>query len=769
MRFISPILIVTVLISSYSYAGGGSEVIDPFNNPLTSLHVEDQVSKRTLHSIMHELRAEEGLEFNEHGFSSDFDYLEELRTRIASHNRNVRIVVNAGNREYGCLNRLARYPVLVNLFDIGIDKPDLGLVNSDAWNGHIQARSVWRDVAYVYSECRGLESNSPKPPLIAGKPVMEFLKMYNTFIRTPSDEAAEYLVSEESENLVKRYTTSSNLRHYETIKHYAERHLLSNDGESGIGIVKLKGDFPIDRVTWDRCSNASAINGMYTLVDALSQDENLSSRVLADAIYYRLRIFSKCAGDDEPTLSAGRWSEIPTEWQNYLKGIAYFYDKQYLKAALEFDSAAHSDNAFLSEMGTYLAARGYHLAAQTQWSGWVQFDENAEIDTSFLLTSSDRFDAHIRMGGRFSYSAIGLKRRNAYLMGNREQYEALFEPSIEYILDRTDDPSADSRLFALFQEAHLQDFDLKFAHYLVEKSDRVFNHPSLSEMSSVVRFFNAVEAYRDGGKTEAVELFEATNFPAAAPYMVEEAQGRDDHERLKELYVRFLPESSQPRYLASLGYSSQGRSSFISEEHRTLTREFALSHCDVEELKRTFMDNLDNPGIEPVRDVLFNIYIQREKFVKLNELIVNEYIDNQDYEHIRTAVRQIVEGENLGTAYMNIGYYIDAVMGHPGYAGNTASFLSELDPELFCDSSLSSNYRNAHYFYAKSIAQFDESDRSVSEAKALHYAIQCDRVGRRGCWGPRPNDLPAAQTLFQRLNRKYPDSEWAERTPYYYD
>jgi hypothetical protein len=114
-----------------------------------------------------------------------------------------------------------------------------------------------------------------------------------------------------------------------------------------------------------------------------------------------------------------------------------------------------------------------------------------------------------------------------------------------------------------------------------------------------------------------------------------------------------------------------------------------------------------------------------------------------------------------------VGYFVATRVTEPTHSGVYA-VLAAMDEGRYCARGLTNNVRGAQHFYQRSLAQFGPDDRSEDEARALHYMINCDRRGRHGCWGARPSDAESSKLLFRRLHSKYPDGEWAMRTPYYY-
>ncbi|HSQ77717.1 MAG TPA: hypothetical protein VLN91_02390, partial [Nitrospirota bacterium] len=75
-------------------------------------------------------------------------------------------------------------------------------------------------------------------------------------------------------------------------------------------------------------------------------------------------------------------------------------------------------------------------------------------------------------------------------------------------------------------------------------------------------------------------------------------------------------------------------------------------------------------------------------------------------------------------------------------------------------------------YFTTALAQFSENDRSEVEAKLLHYAVISFKPSNKAMdstWGHRHEGGQQGKEWYDRLHRKYPDSEWAEKTKYYYN
>lgn len=527
-------------------------------------------------------------------------------------------------------------------------------------------------------------------------------------------------------------------------------------------VIFAGGGLPLERPGWSDCTSAGALRGTLELAEAWLEDESLSDFAVRNALYYRLNIAAECQKRPTRKLSERELQSIPAPWRDYLAALAHFYQHEYRQAGEAFAKLVDSEQATVADLSSYLAGRAFLIAAQGDWHGYG--DPGEAVDRTLLARSAQYFRQHVERDGHYADSARGLLRRTAYLAGDRKAYYAGLKQNLDRLL------AGDSTALQFLQ---VIDEGSRFGQgpALLEYLDGHYRQfAGDSELESLVRlldFRRGVQHFRAGEQEEAYRLLMEAGLEPAYPYLVQIARESGDRQRLAAVYREFLDGNTLAMHRAALDYAERGAEAFVDTDNAQLAKRSALAYCSAGNLQELVLGNLSNKNLPELRDALYDAYIQREQFEALNRLMSSGDIDNGPYEAIRTAVRQLARGESLGKAYMNIGYFVAERMTQPKYSGAN-KFLASLDGDRYCESGLKSYDRGAQYFYRLSLAQFTPQERSTDEAKALHFMINCDRMGIRGCWGTRPEEAESSEVLFKRLHRKYPTSQWTEKTPYFY-
>lgn len=598
-------------------------------------------------------------------------------------------------------------------------------------------------------------------PLVKGTKIHQFLENYRRFLNAPTPETARYLAANETRELVARHTSEGQMPRYEQLAASARTFLAQTTDNT----LEFPGGLPLDTPGWGPCVSAGTLRGTLQLAQEWLGDNSLSDFSVRNALLYRFNIAAQCQNKAVHTLTERELQSIPGPWRAYLVALEFFYGGEYRRAGDAFADLVGAEPDYVAELSSYMAGRAFHIAAQHDWSGYGEPAES--VDKELLEKSERHFRQHMERGGRYADSARGLLRRNAYLAGAMENYYAELERHLDRLLERKPDESTADRIIQVVDEGSRFGHGSALLESLDKKYQFIVGDDRLKAISPLLDFRRGVQRFHAGDLQAAYEQLLKTGFEPAYPYLVRIAQQLDDRQRLASVYREFLEGNTRAMYLTALDYAEQGATAFINTDSAALAKQSASAHCSVGTLHQLVTGNLRNKHVSELRDALYDAYIQREEFGKLHQLISSGDLDNGPYEAIRTAVRQLARGESLGKAYMNIGYFVATRLEAPAASG-AYNFLVALDADRYCDGRLKSYARGAQYFYQRSIAQFSPDDRSEDEAKALHFMINCDRKGRRGCWGARPGDAESPEVLFERLHGKYPDNQWAKKTPYYY-
>ncbi len=515
-------------------------------------------------------------------------------------------------------------------------------------------------------------------------------------------------------------------------------------------------------VGWSDCQSEGALRGIFDMTQAAMESNQLGDNDIQILLTNRFNLVKVCRTDrfDIKDFTANLNN---TDWVNYLKGLKYYYTKNYDSAINEFQSLQHSSISYLNNIAHYMMGRFYLQSAQKNWHGW---GDKSEIAHSKLEQAKSHFQYHINQNGRYKDSAKGLLRRIEYLKGNLNAYSSLYHSALADTLDK---PSYERQLIEVTQllnESLATDEYSNILGLLSRQASAFKENDQLFGLNRLVQFETGRTAFFSGNSDLAFTLLLESNLASAYPYLVNIA--KSDRTRLEQVYNNYFKGNTLHMYAQTLNYEEKGLDAVFNSPNREFVSKAARSICSIETLERISSQYANIEHAFEIRAALYDRLIQSEEFTKLNTLFDNNLNDLGAYDAIRTAVRQLSDQTSVGKAYLNMGYFIDTKISPPDYSG-VENFLHGLEPNVFCKQDTKRNDRNASYFYHLSIMQFSDSDTSVDEAKALHYMIQCDRRGQKGCWGERAEEAASSKVLFERLHRKYAHSKWAKKTPYYYD
>jgi len=137
-----------------------------------------------------------------------------------------------------------------------------------------------------------------------------------------------------------------------------------------------------------------------------------------------------------------------------------------------------------------------------------------------------------------------------------------------------------------------------------------------------------------------------------------------------------------------------------------------------------------------------------------------------EFEAVRTAASRLATDDKDVSGNLNMGYFQLNRMARPYHYKSWSAEGQCAGP------SVENGLHDPLYHFAQAI-KFAKRDKVDSnEAKALHYYLTCFKGGsgsNRCQWGSDTLDMPSNKKLFARLHDKYGETEWAQKTPYFYD
>lgn len=540
---------------------------------------------------------------------------------------------------------------------------------------------------------------------------------------------------------------------------YINNALIEN-GRNSISIASTL----FDKKSWSKCKGNEARNGVVNLLKAIAVDTSLSDQEVKKIIDRRYKTAENCSinEDNFNNLDWSVGSSLPVDWRDYLTGLFWWYKSDLKTAALSFEEVLKSapESSTVYQLAEYMAGRSYLVAAQIEWKPWI---DKQGLETEDLIKAKKLLSAHYQNAHIYADSAYGLIGRIDYLLEDQDVYSSNLESRLDLAITQKNQ----ERFSQIIREYLLTEKLEQLNTLLLQKSDESPKLFSDSPFSEFVTFLQAYNEYQTGDIKHAINLFRQTNYSASFNYLVKYAQETNNLELELEAITKYLEGNTKALYLAEIGYREKGISSLLQTGNIVLTQGVAMSYCNRAQLEEDIRENLNAPHIIEAQKILYRSLVQNQDFRRLNKLFNEEGFKLDDFNLIRTAVKQVATNQNLGKAYMNVGYFMEAKQGQLPSSG-IDGYLAERHPEVFCRDGLRDNIRGPQFVYKLAIENFNNNENSMDEAKALSFMVNCDRLGKKGCWGNRPEDAESSKVMFQRLHKKYGDSRWAKATPYYY-
>lgn len=546
----------------------------------------------------------------------------------------------------------------------------------------------------------------------------------------------------------------------------------------------------IEKRTWGSCASSS-IHSQLAFSLALIEDKSISDKDVKDLLKLRDNLTEACG---KQNLLHGVLKELSqreeTAYQRYILGAAHFYSEEYDQAYEVFADLAAQDVPWISETSAYMSARSKLWESQKEWMGRRR--GSYPIDTQLVhevITLFERYNADYP-NGLYAYSAKGLQRRAYWLIGEDTIYQRMLrEQKSTFLLKMGSNqfvpkeawPEEDRKTaMDLFNEMSVHgeqslngDTIHAFRNFMGEKGEEQAGSSSL--LTRAQTFVDAYDDFQNGNHSAVIDRYQQIE-GLKSPELILIARA---YEKLGEI-IQAQDVWLSSEMIAGLGVTgergasyeaailfseNQGVSELIKETRLTdgqVKRVYLASLCD-DTTQKELMNDADLE--DDLRYYIFVdmalAYIYEEKFAELHELL-SKSPDSliREFSAIRTAVRQISEGESLVTAYMNIGFFLRSRIDKP--IQNIGA-----PPAPDCrENTIARGARGPYYYFNKSIT-YAGDEKSLSEEKALYYLTTC--VKYSSCmWGVIPEDGMSSKDAFMKIHHKYKDGEWAEKAKYYY-
>ena len=551
----------------------------------------------------------------------------------------------------------------------------------------------------------------------------------------------------------------------------------------------FKLDLPTPSYGWGSCESNS-LDSFQQFGIAAIEDKNLGDAEVEELLRYRAQLLGTCPHIHEPpeilsTLEADQ----KTPHHTYLLGAIYFYMRDYDRAQELFSRLAKKNVPWVSETSLYLVARSQMMASQSDWSGYYR-DET--IDRSLALESAKAFSRYVSdyPDGRYVDSARGLIRRAHWLAGDDSTYLDMLLKAKDAFLQGADGDSAWTvteidRLEKLFLEHNLRGGFHDPGNTLAVMEAFVGNRPvegteKFQPFSRAQAFIRANRAFGEGNYEYVIEKYGDRKGLNNAELLLLarslEKQGQIatalDVWR-NDLAAAGLPQWTIDYEVSRVLFRNYGVEAVVRDEsisNVNVKRVYLGSLCDGELQARLINEALP----EETKHAVFVDLAQRHLFTGNIEAL-HQLMDAQpdsvigEYSAITTAARDIADGRSVGRGYMNIAYFLQAVVQTPLFG--LEDYLVQEETEQCRQNTVAAGAYGPYYYFNKSLEFFDEDDQSVDEQKSLYYLTMCFKQGNssRTClWGDQPADGLSSKEAFTRLHAKYKNSDWANKARYHY-
>jgi hypothetical protein len=536
----------------------------------------------------------------------------------------------------------------------------------------------------------------------------------------------------------------------------------------------------------------------------VAADDPKATPFLRDLVVVRDNILHLCANPNDEQKSSViksidelKLRKGAEEYAAYLDALRYFYSGDYRKAIDIYQNLSAASSPWLRETSVYLIGRTKLVLSQEKWDGWNQFKG---IDRDVLKSSEDAYKKYLTMypNGRYSTSAKNIQRRIMFLRQDKaplnHELERLFEVALQdksgdslgHILNevlncyQVDKVTFESPLITAYQlflgvvpsQEDLNSIKNNRARYdkypglqafLVNKS--LFRQKKYQEIVDG----RISESKETNPVTTALSTMRAEAYEQLGKY----ADARKVWQQIGAsagfaIYPNFIQMSLAHNYL------NDNKIDLIATEGSGITdikliREIFENLGSDKLLEETiFSDKITAESKKIAQNVILTRYMLQKRYSDLLR-IMKPVKDTGIFSEVETAARTLIKNEHDPKGLLNAGFFLYYHGIHPPSCGNSR-LISKFKAKYPVNLDLDDIEPPIDYF-TTALEQFSEKDKSEVEAKLLYYAIMSFKPSNKAfdsTWSFNHRDQNNGKEWYERLHRKYPDSEWAKKTKYYY-
>lgn len=571
--------------------------------------------------------------------------------------------------------------------------------------------------------------------------------------------------------------------------------------------------------------------GLRPFMLAVIRDKSLNDETAADLMYKRDLLYKTYKSQIKDVISA-HLATPENDYDRYLLAAAYFYMEYFSQAKPLFAQLAKEDDFPLAEASLYSLARLERGNVETPVQAIYNAHDEADRaiqERAYLQANKDAgnrayqaYQIYLKQypDGQYVREADGMLRRCLWLAERWEEYIATLkqhaDANFKQILADPEWTNDEIEKLMSLMEEYQYASRMRTGEFDRSEEDQVAKMSALNPLDLIFPFSLRSKLKPEGGKQRSIlRLYDYLDMLAAyqkgdsASVIKKYGEwhplvGMNSPERL--LYVRALEQDKQ--YDKALAF---WKSFYMTEEDYNLSNNAGLEMASIvvirdgikglfamdmieDRIKLNYLATLcdekqqlewlkDTSVNEANKHVLFadiaTRYLYQQRLKELHALY-QQYPDSilQEFSGIRTALKQVNDGQSLGKAYMNIGYFmkvsLQPLITMP--AAIDAEVLETCRRTVVKDGAF-----GPYYYFNLAASQFGDTN-DEAEAKLLHFLTLCGKIGDEGknCkwgyegkeerlpWGYKPESGITSEQAFKKLHQKYPGSKWAEQTPYHY-
>ncbi len=462
------------------------------------------------------------------------------------------------------------------------------------------------------------------------------------------------------------------------------------------------------------------------------------------------------------------------------------------------------------EASTYMIGRTQAVIAQYNWNG---YDSPAEIVDQELVKSADgSYKRYLSLypNGLYADSAKNMKRRILFLSGKKEELQSILKQEVNKNLNG--DSNIDVNLFYEFLRFNRDGIDTKTDALLVILSRWMKDIKPVEEDiqniearekefkndESLFRYIRALGLYQMGKYNE---LIEKTPEEKIEKNILSMSTALLRARSLKKLgkYEEALKVLTYLNQVAGWDASAFEIARLKIENHDTLWLYTNLSPLKNELVLRSVAQNaLDDSELEQalqnkdisgdrrqfLTDELMLRHLLAQRFDKLAKLLNHE--NNLGiFKSIKSSVNRLDKNPKDSRSLLDVANFEYYNGMQPNYTFQSVYAYTISSTEQFlpwCEACQKFEERKKTYHpplsLYQSVLDMNPNTKDVTP-EALHYLIKCFKgnESRYRCqwkYESYEDNNEGNQTKneskewFQRLHKNYPNSPWAEKTPYYY-